>query len=47
MEGGKGTTSKLIKWQVRPDPLAKWTNSDNEGDALTNPTSADLPSPQR
>jgi hypothetical protein len=23
MEGGKGTTSKLIKWQVRPDPLAK------------------------
>ena len=23
MEGGRGTTSKLIKWQVRPDPLAK------------------------
>jgi hypothetical protein len=23
MEGGKGTTSKLVKFQVRPDPLAK------------------------
>jgi hypothetical protein len=23
IEGGKGTTSKLVKWQVRPDPLAK------------------------
>ena len=23
MEGGKGTTSKVIKFQVRPDPLAK------------------------
>jgi hypothetical protein len=23
VEGGKGTTSKLVKWQVRPDPLAK------------------------
>ncbi len=23
MEGGKGTTSKLIKWQVRPESLAK------------------------
>jgi hypothetical protein len=23
MEGGKGTTSKIIKFQVRPDPLAK------------------------
>ena len=23
MEGGKGTTSKLLKFQVRPDPLAK------------------------
>ena len=22
-EGGKGTTSKVVKWQVRPDPLAK------------------------
>jgi hypothetical protein len=23
IEGGKGTTSKLVKWQVRPDPLSK------------------------
>jgi hypothetical protein len=23
MEGGRGTTSKLVKFQVRPDPLAK------------------------
>ncbi len=23
VEGGKGTTSKLVKWQVRPDPLSK------------------------
>jgi hypothetical protein len=23
VEGGKGTTSKLVKFQVRPDPLAK------------------------
>jgi hypothetical protein len=23
MESGRGTTSKLIKFQVRPDPLAK------------------------
>ena len=23
VEGGKGTTSKIIKFQVRPDPLAK------------------------
>src|SRR5437867_1675386 len=23
MEGGKGTTSKVIKFQVRPDPLSK------------------------
>jgi hypothetical protein len=23
MEGGKGTTSKLVKFQVRPDPLSK------------------------
>jgi hypothetical protein len=22
MEGGKGTTSKLVKFQMRPDPLA-------------------------
>lgn len=22
-EGGKGVTSKLVKFQVRPDPLAK------------------------
>jgi len=22
-EGGKGNTSKLVKFQVRPDPLAK------------------------
>ena len=23
MEGGKGTTSKVVKFQLRPDPLAK------------------------
>jgi hypothetical protein len=23
MEGGKGTTAKVVKFQVRPDPLAK------------------------
>ena len=23
VEGGKGTTSKLVKFQVRPDPLSK------------------------
>jgi hypothetical protein len=23
MEGGKGTTSKVFKFQLRPDPLAK------------------------
>jgi len=23
VEGGKGTTSKIVKFQVRPDPLAK------------------------
>jgi hypothetical protein len=23
IEGGKGTTSKLVKFQVRPDPLAR------------------------
>ena len=23
MEGGKGTTSKAIKFQLRPDPLAR------------------------
>jgi len=23
MEGGRGTTSKLVKFQVRPDPLSK------------------------
>jgi hypothetical protein len=23
VEGGKGNTSKVIKFQVRPDPLAK------------------------
>ena len=23
MEGGKGTTSKLVKFQMRPDPLAR------------------------
>jgi hypothetical protein len=23
VEGGKGTTSKLVKFQVRPNPLAK------------------------
>ena len=23
MEGGRGTLSKLVKFQVRPDPLAK------------------------
>jgi hypothetical protein len=23
MEGGRGTTSKVVKFQVRPDPLAK------------------------
>ena len=23
MEGGKGTTSKVMKFQLRPDPLAK------------------------
>ena len=22
-EGGKGTTSKVVKFQLRPDPLAK------------------------
>src|SRR5262249_11102095 len=24
VEGGKGTTSKILKFQVRPDPLAKY-----------------------
>jgi len=23
MEGGKGTTSKVVKFQLRPDPLAR------------------------
>ena len=23
IEGGKGTTSKMVKFQVRPDPLAR------------------------
>ena len=23
MEGGKGTRPKVVKWQIRPDPLAK------------------------
>jgi hypothetical protein len=24
LEGGKGTTSKVVKFQLRPDPLATW-----------------------
>jgi len=31
IEGGKGTKSKMVHFQIRPDPLARWTNVSIDG----------------